>query len=328
MDVGDHTAGIAFTYCVMFVNVLSTNHVTLRIIAILAVDVGICSANVLDSGAGFVVGMLGQHTNQITGSPVTEFTVDMFFCFTNVNHIRLRGRLGGFLRGIFRNFRQTCITMDMLFQGADQSALRVKTGFIVGVFFRFTNVNDIGLRDRLGGFFYGISGSFLQTCILMDMHGNITVQYPVDAIAIFIVGVSGKATAIQFLIFGKFTVTMKYGTIQIIIDILNAISGIAFQSLELGRFMFCFRNDFHNKTYMLRSAVAMPIEEDKIAGFGHIILGSMKQPFLRQSLDPGTDAAIKGHIFHFCIVQAEGNKHGTPVTVGVTVPVTVAGVSV
>ena len=141
---------------------------------------------------------------------------------------------------------------------------------------------------------------------------------------------SGKITDIFHIrVQRQHAVTQKHGIVQIIGNKLNPIGGIAFNGLEFCRFYFCGFQDFIDNAYMVGKVILLvPVEEDQITGNGNIFLCGSVKIQLRQLFDPGSDTVIIGHSLYPGIFQTEGSEHGTPVSVGNTVPCTITGIAV
>ena len=103
-----------------------------------------------------------------------------------------------------------------------------------------------------------------------------------------------------------------------------------------------------HQTHMVGNTVALIVEEHQVTGQGSIggkrLLRILRIRFrlpvgigpgaarpeqiavrLGQSRHPALAVGLQGHLLHITIVEAEGDEHGTPITVGVAVPLAVTG---
>ena len=161
--------------------------------------------------------------------------------------------------------------MGMLRQTADQIALFVQAFVGVGMFFQAA-VIDRGLR---------------QTVVGMDMLGSGT-----SAGAVFVMDMGGIAAQVQFFIYRQLAVAQNHIVTEIVGDILDTVGGIAFNGLDLGRFICGGGNDFSHQTHMVGKAVTFPVVENQIAGFRLIDFRGMVQFQSGQILNPGADTVI------------------------------------
>ena len=112
--------------------------------------------------------------------------------------------------------------------------------------------------------------------------------------------------------------------------------GIALNDFNLGRAISLFRNHFRHQTNMIRHRLRVflklrfPVKENQVSGPGiGLRRGNEQVVFLiGKRLYPGSAVRFQGKLFiHPRIVQAEGDEHGIPVAVGITVPRAVTGIA-
>ena len=126
------------------------------------------------------------------------------------------------------------------------------------------------------------------------------------------------------------TVTQQDGIRQFIFLTADAIALIAFDGMQEALFHIC------HQAHMVRNAVAVIVKEHRVAA-GEEVFTLLGDGFRRrqvdllflQQLDPSGAAGFQGHYFpgNLCIVQAEGGKHGAPITIGIAVPLAIAGIT-
>ena len=128
----------------------------------------------------------------------------------------------------------------------------------------------------------------------------------------------------------------------------HLIAGCALNGGQSGR--FGIRGFFHgiDQRNVVGNTVALIVKEHQVAGQGSIggkrLLRMLRICFrlpigvgpgaavpqqiavlLRQSRHPTLAVGFQGRLLHITIVEAEGDEHGTPITIGVAVPLAVTG---
>ena len=126
----------------------------------------------------------------------------------------------------------------------------------------------------------------------------------------------------------QLAVAKNHGIVLLIGHILHPVGGIALDGDELRRFLTGSRDQLRHQTHMVRQAVQLPVIEDQITGYRSIVRRRGAVPVQRlQVRDPGPAAPVQRHSLHIRVVDAEGDEHGAPVSVGTAVPVAVAGIA-
>ena len=110
---------------------------------------------------------------------------------------------------------------------------------------------------------------------------------------------------------------------------LYLVLAIPLDHFDLGGFLLRCRNPLRHQADMIRLTIFLPAEENQIPRTGNLLqIHRMVQlvRFLLQFLHPGFTVRFQRHILHTRIVQAEGNEHGIPLAIGISVPLSIPGI--
>ena len=146
-------------------------------------------------------------------------------------------------------------------------------------------------------------------------------------VAIFIVLMTRNTTNIKFFVFGKFAITHNGFITQVIVNILNTVRRISFQSFNLCRLMLGFFNNLCNQADMITGIILIPVKENQITGFRYVNISLVIELKICQFLNPGNNTSIERHGVYLRIFQAERYKHSTPITVRDAIPITISCIS-
>ena len=88
-----------------------------------------------------------------------------------------------------------------------------------------------------------------------------------------------------------------------------------------------FPEVFH-QAHMIQIPVAVAVKEDQISRQCFLRLGIDIHTEILQHIAPCLARRVLRHIRHLGIFQAEGNKHGIPLAIGIPIPAAVAGIAI